>query len=279
VTARLHNRTRRSASIPRTLLRRGRVLEVPLYYTLRLSDLAREGLEHSGSHRFADHIYRNEPSGIGAIGRWLDARLLALPAVRSFRSRYLAARDEVARRVLGRLRSSGDGIIRVLSVPCGIPRELADAADEVRRQCGELPDRVEFHGIDLDAAVLAEASAFARARGLRGFRAHHGDALSASAYPKNLACITCTGLAEFLDDEELAQLYGVCFEALETGGLFITSGMRPRRLSDYLLRLAEIRTHYRGPEDLARLARRVPFREVRVRADSVGLQTILTATA
>jgi SAM-dependent methyltransferase len=279
MTARLHNRTRRSASIPRTLLRRGRVLELPLYYTLRLSDLAREGIEHSGSHRFADHIYRNEPSGLGAIGRWLDARLLALPAVRSFRSRYLAARDEVARGVLERLQSSGNAAIGVLSVPCGIPRELADAADEVRRQYGELPDRVEFHGIDLDADVLEEACAFARARGLRGFHAHQGDALSASTYPDGLACITCTGLAEFLNDEELARLYGACFEALEPGGLFITSGMRPRRVSDYLLRLAEIRTHYRGPEDLARLARRLPFREVRVRTDSVGLQAILTATA
>ena len=49
----LHNRTRRSASIPRSLLRRGRVLEVPLYYLLRASDLAREGLDRSGSHRFA----------------------------------------------------------------------------------------------------------------------------------------------------------------------------------------------------------------------------------
>jgi SAM-dependent methyltransferase len=279
MTPRFHNRTRRSASIPRTLLSRGRVLELPLYYALRLSDLAREGLEHSGSHRFADHIYRNEPSGTGAIGRWLDARLLALPAVRSFRSRYLTARDEVARVVLERLRMHDDTAIRVLSVPCGIPRELADAADEVRREHGVLPDRVEFHGIDLDAGVLDEARAFARARGLRGFRTHQGDALSASTYPDGLACITCTGLAEFLDDEELVQLYGVCFRALAPGGLFITSGMRWRWLSDYLLRLAEIRTHYRAAEDLSRLARRLPFREVRVHADSVGLQTILTATA
>lgn len=279
MTPQLHNRTRRSRSIPRTLLRRGRMLELPLYYTLRLSDLAREGIDHSGSHRFADHIYRNEPSGAGAIGRWLDARLLALPAVRSFRSRYLAARDEVAGVILERLRTGGDARIRVLSVPCGIPRELADAAEIVRRAYGELPERVEFHGIDLDAGVLDEARAFARARGLDGFRAHAGDALSPPTYPDGLACITCTGLAEFLDDEQLAELYALCCRALQPGGRFITSGMRRRRLSEYLLRLAEIRTEYREPEDLLRLARQVPFRDVTVRTDSVGLQTILTATA
>jgi hypothetical protein len=279
MTATLYNRTRRSASIPRTLLRRGRVFELPLYYALRLSDLAREGIEHSGSHRFADHIYRNEPSGRGALGRFLDARLLALPAVRSFRSRYLAARDEVARAILERLRDGGDAPIRILSVPCGIPRELADAADEVRRQHGDLPDRVEFHGIDLDAGVLGEACRFAQARRLRGFRAHQGDALSAATYPDGLACITCTGLAEFLDDEALVRLYGICCDALQPGGLFVTSGMQSRRLSEYLLRIAEIRTHYRGPDDLVRLARRAPFRAVQVRTDSAGLQSILTATA
>lgn len=278
MTARLHNRTRQSASIPRNLLGRGRVLEIPLYYALRLSDLAREGLEHGGSHRFADHIYRNEPSGRGAVGRWLDARLLALPAVRSFRSRYFAARDEVAAAIIARLRS-GETTVRVLSVPCGIPRELADAADEVRRQYGELPAGVEFHGLDLDAAVLDEACAFAKSRGLHGFRAHHGNALSESAYPSGLACVTSTGLAEFLNDEELGLLYGACFRALAPGGVFVTSGMRPRPMSEYLLRLAEIRTHYRSGDDLLRLASQQPFREVRVRTDRLGLQTILTATA
>jgi len=271
------NRTRRSASIPRSLLKRGRVVEIPLYYALRLSDLAREGLDHSGSHRFADHIYRNQPSGKGVAGRWLDARLLGLPAVRSFRSRYLAARDEVAGFILERWRPDSPPI-RVLSVPCGIPRELADAADTVRGRLGTLPPQIEFHGLDLDAGVLEEARAFASTRGLSTFQTHHGDALVRAAYPNSAACITCTGLAEFLDDEELAQLYAVCWEVLEPGGRLVTSGMRPRLLSDYLLRLAEIPTHYRGPAELERTARRLPFRDIRTRTDSVGLQTILIAT-
>jgi SAM-dependent methyltransferase len=274
----LHHQTRQSRSIPLALLRRGRILEIPLYYTLRLSDLAREGLDRSGSHRFADHIYRNEPSGRGLVGRWLDARLLALPAARSFRSRYLAAREEVARIIIERHRAGSLAPIRVLSVPCGIPRELADAADEVRRRCGELPDRLEFFGIDLDREVLAEAAAFAVARNLPTFLTHHGDALSPQTYPDRLTCITCTGLAEFLDDPDLGRLYRICYDVLEPGGTLITSGMQRRRLSDYLLRLGELRTHYRGPDALERLARSVPFREVRVRRDNIGLQTILTAT-
>jgi len=278
VTARFHNRTRRSSSIPRRLLRRGRVLELPLYYLLRLSDLAREGLDHSGSHRFADHIYRNAPSGRGSVGRWLDARLLGLPAVRSFRSRYVAARDEISAFLSERRQRRPGVTIDVLSVPCGIPRELADAAALARQQAEGLPPGVRFHGLDLDPATLDEARQFAARRGLEPFEAHLGDALDRSAYPQCFDFITCTGLAEFLDDDELSRLYGIFFDVLKPGGRLMTSAMRRRRFSDYLLSLAEIRTHYRGPGDLERLTARWAFREVRTRADELGIQTILTAT-
>ncbi len=278
MTRAFHNRTRRSSSIPRALLRRGRVLELPVYYALRLSDLAREGLEHSGSHRFADHIYRGVPSGRGKAGRWLDACLLSLPAVRSFRFRYVAARDALAAFLIERGRHDRDQTVDILSVPCGIPRELADAAEIVRRQTGDPALRVRFHGLDLDPAVLEEARGFATEQGLRPFETHEGDALDRASYPRRFDFITCTGLAEFLDDAQLAGLYGIFFDVLNPGGRLITSGMRRRRLSDYLLRLAEIRTHYRGPSDLERLMAPWPFRDVRTRVDALGIQTIVTAT-
>jgi SAM-dependent methyltransferase len=278
VTGVFYNRTRRSASIPRSLIRRGRVLELPVYYLLRLSDLAREGLEHSGSHRFADHIYRSAPSGRGAVGRWLDARLLGLPAVQSFRFRYIAARDELAAFLLERLHRDRNQPLDVLSVPCGIPRELADAAALVRRQIGDLPSSVRFHGLDLDSAVLDDARHFAGQHGLPLLETCHGDALDLSAYPRRFDFITCTGLAEFLDDDQLARLYGIFFEVLNPGGRLISSGMQRRRLSDYLLQIAEIRTHYRGPTELTGLIASRPFRDVRTRSDDLGIQTILTAT-
>lgn len=322
MTATFHNRTRRSASIPRSLLRRGRVLEVPLYYLLRASDLAREGLDHSGSHLFADHIYRGQASGRGPFGRWLDARLLALPATRALRFRYCAARDALAeflrRRLVGpnaagdtaatagasgddglkcaAQRDSaavdgdnagsdpGDGLLHVLSVPCGIPRDLADAAALVRAEAGGAAGgtsardplaRVVFHGLDLDAEVLAEARRFAAARGLPDFRAHPGDALDRAAYPAAADFITCTGLAEFLDDGRLGELYAILFDVLRPGGLLFTSGMTRRRGSDYLLRLAEIRTHYRGEAELRRLLERLRPSEVTAARDELGIQTTL----
>jgi SAM-dependent methyltransferase len=295
VTGELYHRTRRSASIPVSLLRRGRVHDVIFYYLLRSSDLAREGLDHSGSHRFADHIYQGRPSGRGPFGRWLDARLLALPAVRAFRFRYTAVRDTLKAFLQERLAEGGagdagvagnggdagdaaaGGAVEVLSVPCGIPREMADAAADVRARLGGRLDRVVFHGLDLDAVVLAEASEFAAARGLRGFRTHHGDALDRAAYPAAVDFITCTGLGEFLDDKTLARLYALQVEVLRPGGVLITSGMERRRGSDYLLRLAEIRTHYRSEAQLRRLFAGLPVREVATRQDAEGIQTIVTA--
>jgi hypothetical protein len=273
---RFFNRTRRSASIPRALLRRGRVLALPLYAALRTSDLAREGLDHSGSYRFADHIYRGEPSGKGAFGRWLDARLLGLPAVRSFRSRFHAARDEVS--AFLRERAGTPGRLDILSAPCGIPRELAEGHRLFRSSGPAVRAAVTFHGLDLDAAALEDAARFARSRQLEPFVPIQGDVFDRTVYPAaGVDFITCTGLAEFLDDGQLAELYGTFFHSLRPGGMLVTSGMTGRPLSDYLLRLAELTIHHRTAADLERLARPLPFSRVETQVDALGLQSILIA--
>lgn len=272
---RFYNRTRQSASLSWALLRKGRVLALPLYAALRRSDLAREGFEHSGSHRFADHIYRGEPSGQGWFGTWLDGRLLALPAVHSFRSRFYAARDELS--VFLQARAGTPGPLHVLSAPCGIPRELVEGRRAFAASGRHSVADVTFHGLDLDAAVLAEAERFAHAGGAEPFVPHHGDVFARDSYPESVDFITCTGIAEFLDDERLAELYRIFFDRLAPGGILVTSGMRRRPLADYLLRLAEITIHYRTAQDLERLARRLPFRHVRTRVDKFGIQSILVA--
>jgi SAM-dependent methyltransferase len=254
------------------LLKRGRLLDLPLYYMLRESDLAREGFENSGSYRFADHIYRNVPSGRNRFGRWLDAQLLALPAVRSFRNRFTAARDELA----SFLQQHSGEALHVLSVPCGIPRELAEGAAMARKHWCDL-GRVVFHGLDLDSGVLVQATRFSVERGLNNFQPHYGDALARSSYPAAVDFATSTGLAEFLDDDALLVLYTSVFEALVPGGIFVSSGMQRRWLSEYLLKLAELHVHYRNAETLERLARVAGFKEVSVRYDDLGIQCIFVA--
>lgn len=269
-----YNRTRRSTSIPLKLLKRGRVLEIPVYFALRLSDLAREGIDHSGSFEFADHIYRGEPSGRGWLGRWLDSRLLAMPAARSFRNRYLAAAAEVTTFLAAR----DDRPLDILSVPCGIPRELAAGARDYagRHAAGSLAG-VTFHGLDLDPEVLDRARTFATAERLPAFITHHGDAFKRSTYPEAVDFITCTGFGEFLDDGQLARLCELFFEVLRPGGVLTMSATGRHWGSEYFLRLAELTTHYRTADDLAAIVGRQPFRELTMRPDDIGLQTFLTA--
>jgi hypothetical protein len=270
--AQFFNRTRRSQSIPMALLRRGHLPAIPLYYVLRLSTLAREGFENSGSYRFADHIYRGIPSGRGVLGRWIDGRLLAMPAVRSFRNRFVAARDTL----LAFLQAlPPERNVRVLSVPCGIPRELVEAATHFRAQGGRL-DHVHFCGIDLDPQVLDTAQRFAGEHGI-DLSVRLGNALDADTYHDTASFVTSTGFGEFLDDARLEHFYRIVCTVLEPSGLFVTTAMQKRAIADYLLRIAEIDVHYRGAGDLQEIARRAGFAVTVTTQDEHGIQTIMTA--
>jgi spermidine synthase len=105
-----------------------------------------------------------------------------------------------------------------------------------------------------------------------------GDALDLSAFPAELDVIVSTGLGEFLEDDLLVQFYRNCHERLRAGGVFVTSGMQPDRVADYLMRqLAELHTHYRRGEELVRWLRIAGFHEASTRQDRVGLQTLVVA--
>jgi len=272
--AEFHNRTRRSSSITGKLLRRGRVLELPVYWLLRTSDLAREGFDNSGSYRFADHIYRGQPSGSYGIGRWLDQRILRMRAVESFRSRFFMARDELCEFL--RERSQDQASLDVLSVPCGIPREFVAAVEQFRG-AGGVTTGIRFHVLDLDHDVLRQAEILAGQHGI-ALIAHHGDALDMRTYAGEFDFITSTGLGEFLDDNQLATLYAAFHRVLRPGGIMVTSAMRCLRFSDYLLRLAELHVRYRSADELAVTARRAGFLRLATSADRHGIQGFLKAT-
>ena len=278
----LHNRTRTSESIPRKLLRAGKVHLLPVYALMRTSDLAREGIEHSGSYRFADHVYRNEPSGRFGVGRALDAVLLRMRGARSMRNRFHHAQHEIiaaARALMARAAADhamANAPFRVLSVPCGIARDLVLAARVVEREIPELFERSTFFGIDLDPSPLELSRALAGSDDHFFFT--RGDALDPAIYPSELDVITATGLGEFLDDELLVRFYRNCHEHLRAGGAFVTSAMQPDRVADYLMRqLAELHTQYRRGDEIIRWLHEAGFHEVSTRQDDVGLQTLVVA--
>jgi SAM-dependent methyltransferase len=278
---RLPNRTRSSESIPRRLVSEGKVHLLPVYALLTTSDLAREGIRNSGSFRFADHIYRSEPSGRYGVGRVLDRVLLKLRGARSMRSRFFHSRREILRalREMGKRppldRDIGEQLV-VVSVPCGIARDLFDVAESLRRTAGGLYERVRFVGIDLDPEPLELSRILTRDHS--GFEFQCADALGPRSIPERLDVVVSLGFGEFLSDDVLRDFYRRCHASLNAGGCFITSAMSRDRISDYLAReLAELQTNYRSTEHLTDLLKSAGFAKVRTTRDQVGLQTLAVA--
>lgn len=280
----LPNRTRRSESIPRRLVAEGKYHLLPVYALLTTSDLAREGIRNSGSFRFADHIYRNEPSGRYGVGRVLDRVLLKLRGARSMRSRFFHSRREIltaVREMSGVFTDVWSGATNadqtvVLSVPCGIARDLFDVAETLRTSEPALYEHVGFIGIDLDPEALDLSRDLTRDHS--GFEFRCADALDAGSLPMGVDVIVSLGFGEFLSDDALYDFYRRCHASLSGAGRFITSAMSRDRISDYLAReLAELHTHYRSTEQLTDLLRSAGFANVRTSRDGVGLQTLAVA--
>jgi len=278
----LPNRTRRSDSIPRRLVVEGKIHLLPLYALLTTSDLAREGIRNSGSFRFADHIYRNEPSGRYIVGRALDRLLLGLKGARSMRSRFIHSRVEIMNalhhiaRQTDAAASADREDITIVSAPCGIARDLVLVADGLREGDAALYGRVRFLGIDLDPEPLELSRSLAR--GHRRFDFICADALDPCALPADADVIVSLGFGEFLTDGQLASFYRNCCIRLAPGGRLITSSMLRHRVSDYLAReMAELVTCYRPAEHLRRLLESAGFANIRIGRDAVGLQNLVVA--
>jgi len=247
---------------------------LPVYALLTTSDLAREGIRNSGSFRFADHIYRNEPSGRYGVGRLLDRVLLKLSGARSMRSRFFHSRREILRAVSEM--SGVTGEVTVVSVPCGIARDLFEVAETLHKSDPTRYENGRFIGIDLDREALDLSQELVRDHALFDFRC--ADALAAGSIPPGVDVIVSLGFGEFLSDGTLYDFYRRCHSSLNSRGRFITSAMSRDRISDYLAReLAELYTHYRSAEQLTDLLKSAGFANVRTTRDEVGLQTLAAA--
>src|SRR3954468_9467778 len=210
---RLPNRTRVSQSIPRRLLGEGKLHLIPVYALLRTSDLAREGIENSGSFRFADHIYRGKASGRYGVGTVLDSVLLKLRGARSMRSRFFHSQREIHAAIKPSVsRATADRApaepFTVVSVPCGIARDMFEVAETLCEQRPADYQRVQFIGIDLDHKPVQLSRELTRDH--FNFRFVQGDALNPATLPTGVDVIISLGFGEFLSDEVLLGFYRSC---------------------------------------------------------------------
>jgi len=279
-TTRPANFTRRTHDLAGKLRGERRYGWLALYHLLRLSDLGREGIERSGSYRFADHLYANRASGRGWVGRALDRVLLSLPAARAMRRRYVESSAAMRRALESRLAGDSNGPFRILTIPCGIPRDVRRFSETLLAERPEALAKIEFTGMDIDTEVLAAARDFRIEYSLPEPRWVRGDALDADSYPEGgvFDFISSTGLGEFLDDADLARLYANIHDRLAPGGVFFTSATAREPRSDAMLRAFELHTHYRTRRDVEAILASCAWRDVEFTSDPTGLQTFVFAT-
>lgn len=271
--SRLHNRTRETSDFQYRFRKSFRFDLLALYRLFQTSDLAREGMLNSGSFRFADHIYRNQASGRTFFGGWLDRLLLDFPSTRAMRSRFIKAKSAIFDFALA---SYGSERIEVLTVPCGIPRDYAEAIKNLNRSNPDIVRRMCYTGLDLDPVAIVEG------RVLLGSQANvafiQGDALDARCFPVDrFHCVCSTGLGEFLSDEDLFTFYGNIYQSLAPDGFLYTSALRAGRLAKWLMKTFELRATYRTRDQVRMIIGKLPWSQLRFVEDKSGLQTHIYA--
>lgn len=269
-----NNFTRYSTDLAAKFRSSGRFDLLALYHLLQTSDFAREGINHSGSYLFADHMYQNQPSGRGWFGRLLDRLLLNLPATVAMRSRCARATEELERAFRNHIQRT-DAPFRILTIPCGLPRDFRDFVELLSPAESQ---RIHYRGVDIDPVVVRAAEAF-----LKECHIGRKSFVEASAItPKGFAAanydfISSTGLGEFLDDPDLAIFYANVRRALVPGGTFYTSAAARERRSEWLLRTFEFDTRYRDEPALRRVFETAGWREMAFSQHVTGLQTFVRA--
>lgn len=271
--SKFYNKTRVSDSIPRKLRSEGKWYLIPVYYVLILSHLAHEAVHHSGSYRFADHVYAGKPKGKYFVGQVLDAIFLNLPSASAFRYRYERVKHELATHI----KKSEGFETKILYVPSGLAREYFEIDQCIQTHTSD-PKKVRMCGLDLDDSLVETLSQRAeKSQSRMEFKS--GDAMLHTHYNEDHDMIISTGFIDFLNDEEADQFFRLVYTGLKLGGKFITSGMQPHTLSDFLMRqFAELHTVYRSKNELRTLVLNAGFASVEQTQDRHGLQTVIVAT-
>jgi 2-polyprenyl-3-methyl-5-hydroxy-6-metoxy-1,4-benzoquinol methylase len=239
---------------------------------LTTSFLAKEGIENSGSYMFADHIYAQSPKGRFLIGQILDNFLLHLPSATAMRFRYLKVKKELKKLI----KNNPDKELHILYVPTGVGREFFEIDEEIGHEL-KSPKKIHLHGLDLDEELVSRMKEKSKNTHMN-VSFNQGDAFQKKNYTRKYDMIISTGFVDFLKKEEAETFFDYVYSALKPGGIFLTSGMMPYRLSEYLMRqFAELRTSYRSEDDLIALAEKGGFLSHEIEQDEHKLQTVIMA--
>lgn len=168
-----------------------------------------------------DYVYRNTPSGKGALGRLIDANYLNSIGWRGIRQRKVHA-EELLRLAMGNLREAGKGV-RIVDIAAGHGRYILESLEGMQQQ----PDAILLR--DYSEINVRDGSALIEQKGLGHIaRFVKGDAFDkadlAALDPKPTLAVV-SGLYELFGSNQMVgdSLAGLA-AAVEEGGYLVYTG-------------------------------------------------------
>ncbi len=219
----------------------------------RYSDGVRLAVQHGPrSGLVCEYACRNQPHGVGLIGRWIDQRFLRSSTWDGLRQRVRSTKSIVAE-IVARRRAGGQTTM-VLDIAAGTARYLR----ELVREGGADDLIVAAHDRNPREVVLGRE--LVAAEGLPNFTFAVGDATDHSSYltSRDPDVILAVGLfAHMPDDTAVRTVMRLAFAHLSEGGCFVCTTLTTPRVGDpdaYGARPAA-----RAPEVVARWLRETGF--------------------
>lgn len=228
-----------------------------------------------------DYVYRNKPTGKGALGRMIDAHYLNSIGWRGIRQRKLNA-EELLRATMARLREEGREV-RILDIAAGHGRYILEALQGVT----PLPESILLR--DYSDINVRNGGALIREKGLESIAQFvKGDAFDradlAALQPKPTLAVV-SGLYELFADNAMVgdSLAGLA-EAVEPGGYLIYTGqpwhpqleLIARALTSHRQGQAWVMRR-RSQAEMDQLVQAAGFRKVTQRVDEWGIFSVSLA--
>ena len=233
-----------------------------------------------------DRAYENRPSSwLGPLGWWADRRVLNFPLHVALRERLRFVTESLVEHVVAQA-ERGVEPVRVLSAPCGLGRDLIQAAEELRRRDPSLLGRVESHALDIDfqGDVIPEARRRTGAAALpvTFYREDIFDPAGLRARAEagiKFQVVNCIGLTAWLDLEEVERLVRFFRQVvMETGSVLLIDNFAWHQHSAMGEDL-EVYTYYHPPEAFRQVITRSGFDLLEEKVTANGVNTLSIARA
>ncbi|MCY1402548.1 putative protein YnbC [compost metagenome] len=228
-----------------------------------------------------DYVYRNQPTGQGALGRMVDRNYLQSIGWRGIRQRKLHV-EELLRLAMARLREQGMAV-HIVDIAAGHGRYILEALEGVE----PLPESILLR--DYSDINVRDGNALLEQKGL----GHIARFVKADAFDRaDLASLTprpslavVSGLYElFADNQQVSQSLAGLADACEPGGYLIYTGqpwhpqleLIARALTSHRQGQAWVMRR-RSQAEMDQLVQAAGFRKITQRIDQWGIFSVALA--